>query len=230
MNKDTRTENDIIIQSEVKGVTTSDTEEMLFDDMNIKHEIMYLDKVVLQNNFSGRTLAGEPVVYRWNNWGSLDVRLQGIKLKSQTKGHIMSELYTEYFTIYDVVDHDHQWCEYIGILFKDSAKPIEGKFLLRGNKVIGYFKPKKSVMKTIKFYERKVYAGVSRHMHKSHKTVDFRKHTPHGVYDHQEPEFTQEDTLEEVRAFLASLKSRVLGNEEKELVREIYSEVGLLVD
>ena len=222
-NKDTRTEHDVVVQSEVNGVVTSDTVDMLFDNVDVKLELGYLSADMIGPNFSGRTLAGTKVVYKFNSYGSLNIKLDKYKLKGKTKSVVLAELFQNYFRLDDVEDMPHQWAIYQGVLFADTAKPILGKFLLRGNKVIGFYKPKAKVTRTIKFYEKKVYSSLAKNIHHTHKPVDYKLHVVHEVYDTQTPEFTRESELEEIRSFVASLKRR-LSPEEQDIINDIASE------
>jgi hypothetical protein len=225
-NKDTRTDHDIIIQSEVNGKVTSETEEMMFN-VDVATALGYMSSGVITNNFSGRTLAGEKLTYRWNYYDSLNMYVGKKELTKHTKGVILAELFNNYFTITDVKDLKHNWYVYYGVLFKGTGKPIDCKMLLRGNKVIGIYKPKAKVKPTIKFYEKKIYRNMERNMYVSHTPVDFRPNAEHEVYDKQSPEFTREDELEEIRAFMASLKRR-LSAEEQDIINDIASEMDRL--
>ena len=93
--------------------------------------------------------------------------------------------------------------------------------------MIGFYKPKAKVNRTIKFYERKVYNSLASKMHHSHKPVDYKLHVLHEVYDTQAPEFTREAELEEIRSFIASLKRR-LSPEEQDIINDIASEMDRL--
>ena len=215
----------IMSDREIAGTTTADTEDLMFDTVNVKNDICYIDEYMVRTNLGGRTLAGEPLRYTFSRYGQLNIYLKGIQLKRQTKGHILKELFLEFFTIEDIKDLPHQWSIYKGVLFKDTSKPIPGKFLVRGSKVIAYFKPDAKVGRTIKFYEKKVYTNVSKNIYNTHHHRDWKPHVSNEVYDNQQPMFTREEELEEVREFITSLKGRQLGNEEVEILKDIASEL-----
>ena len=219
------------VTSDGTYVSQSDWEPM-DTNLDLEEDLRYLDPTMIHNNFSGRTLAGSRVIYKWNNWGQLTVKVDGHELKGRTKGYILAELYEYYFTKKSLTSVGNQglWAVVKGVLFAGSEKTIECKFVLRGQKVIGVFKPDAGVKASIKWWSKNIYKDYSKNMFKAKKVIDFKPEfrVDRDVYGNQAPEFTRESELEEIRAFIASLKGRRLSNEERELLVAIDSEISQL--
>ena len=199
------------------------------DYTDITKELMYLDKTIVRENFSGNTLAGEPVVYSISRWGQLDIKIGEYKLAKSTKRIVLDALCEGYFHLKEEVVINGVWSLEKGVLFP-AGTPIVGSFLYRGNMVIGFFQEGTNVGKTIEWYEKAMYGSSMKSMHRTHRVKDFAPETPSDVYDRQAPEFTKEAELNEILEFITSLKRRVLSAEEEELLTAIGSEVGMIIE
>ncbi len=170
-------------------------------------------------------VAGEVLDLSINYWGQLQGKLGKYNVKGNTWKAIVRELYDHHFTKTNETVVDSKWSIIHGRF--TFSKKLEMKSLSRGETFIGFFTEKTSVAKTIAYYEKAVFKGKMINFNRIHNTVDYRVESPHDVYDKQTPEFTKENELEEIRSFIASLRRRVLSNEETELLGSIVSEINI---
>jgi hypothetical protein len=182
---------------------------------------------IIRSSFSGNELAGEKLTYRWNGYGQLGIRLGSTKVKKTQLQVIFKELLNDYMvreseTIYG----DGLWYTVEGYLTVGRKGHIKGRFLLRGNYVVGYFKDGSKIERTIKWWNKHVF-NQSATADVATYTRDFKPefHGEDDIYSTQYPEFTREDELNEIGDFLTSLSGRRLSPDEELILRDIKAQL-----
>lgn len=207
-----------------------DNTELLFDYVDITTELPALDDTIVRESFTvvdGKAyLAGDKLKTSWNNWGQLQFKLDQYPVKGRTFKAVLKELLEYQFDKHHEKHLDDKWSLVYGRLLLGKHPRV--KFLFRGETIIGVFKEKTKVSKTIRWYENAIYKGKAVSFNKAHKTVDFRKEVRNDVYDSLHPEFTKEAELEEIIGFIDSIKGRKLSSEEQELINALASSVNTL--
>ncbi len=214
------------------SINKIDNQELLEDKVLISIELPAMDPTIVKESLCMINdkfyLAGDKLTLKFNHYGQLGIKLGKYPVKGSTFKTILKEIYTDYFHPVQERSIDAKWVVVKGY-FK-WGKKRDVKFLFRGETIIGIFTKNTKVSSTIKWYEKAIYKSKSFSFNKAHDTVTYRPEVPNEVYDIQYPEFTKEKELEEIRAFITSLKTRRLGNEEREVINDIYSELGIMVD
>ncbi len=218
------------MQEGLGHINKIDNQELLFNDVDITIELPALDDHIVRESFTGTHLAQDKLKWSWNHWGQLQCSVKGYSIKGRTLKAMYKEfLYNKrLFVATKEKSIGEKWTVLYGTLYIGKSPTV--KILMRGETIIGIFKKNTKITPTIKWYEKAVYGGKAGHFNKSHKTIDYRAEAPHDVYDRQQPEFTKEMELEEIREFMHSLKRRVLSNEEREIIAAIGSECDMMID
>ncbi len=220
--------------AESDGTTTGATADMLFIDVDMSVEIKAVDEHMVRHSYTGETLAGDECVYSWNRYDSLTVKVKGQVMKGGVLKGMMQVISDNHrlFTPTEEITFENQWSLMKGTLHLRNTKQIDHhvQILYRGNKPISITKQGTKVSKTIRFYERKVYGTNAWKNMRVSSLREYRPEVENDVYKHQPAEFTRVDELEEIRAFISSLKSRRLSWEEADIVQDIQSELSTLLE
>ncbi len=226
------TENDWLkyTGAEADGTTTGSTADMLYDEIDMTAEIKAVDEHMVRHSYTGETLAGDKVTYSWNRWDALVIKVKDRKMSGGILKGMMQVLSENkrLFVPTEEITFENQWSMMKGI-FTMRGTQHKVQILYRGNKPISITKDGTKVSRTIKFYESKVYRTNSWKNMRISSLREFRPEVQNDVYKDQLPEFTRVDELEEIRAFLAGLRSRKLSWEEADILEDIKSELITLV-
>jgi len=223
------TENDWLIYNGTEGNGINSSEDILPNTIDVIDEIKSADARFVEGQYAGMTLSGEPIDYSFNRYGQLTMEINGWAVKGGVRTGIHRAILNSrrYFTIEQEVSITGNWTIVKGIMFPNGSKQRVG-ILMHSESIIGIYKSGTDVSRTIEWFEKNIYKTNWKQM-RVHRTIDYRPETPSGVYKTQSPEFTKEDELEEIRAFITSMKERRLSGEEIEILRDIESEIGRLI-
>ena len=217
--------------AEADGVATGSSQDMLFDDVQVDVELTAVDRYMVEHSFTGNHIAGDEVTYKFNRYGQLGGSVRGWALKGGSWKGILKALSTnpKWFTPLEELEVAAQWTLVRGVLFPNGSKIPVG-LLCRGDVIIGVYKKGTNVGSTIKWFEQKIYKTNAWRNMQTHKLRDYKPEVLNEVYQKQTPMFTREEELEEITAFIDSLRNRILGNEETQILRDLRDVIDNILD
>jgi len=196
--------------AEAHGTATGEGQD-IFGDLSVEVEITAVDAHMVEVSFSGRKIAGDEVSYKWNRYGQLVIDVKGYVAKGSLRKSIMKALLTtrKYFVPVSEEAFNNQWTLTRGVLFPDDGDHEVG-VLTRGQNVIGIFRKGSDISRTMEWYEKMVYKSTAWKSMRVGKLIDYKPefHLDDDIYAQQEPEFTREEELEEICAFVSSMQGR----------------------
>jgi len=218
--------------AEAHGTSTGASEDLFGCNIDVKVEITAVDRQMVEQAFSGSSVAGDEVVYRFNNWGELKCTVGGYEAKGSMFKGILNAISVnrKYFSPSQELGLDNQWTITKGVMFPNGSKLSVG-ILSRGDTVIGIYKKGTNVANTIKWYEKMVYKSGAWKSMRTHTIRDFKPeyHTDDDIYASQYPEFTREAELEEIVSFVSSLRGRRRSPGEQQILEDLRAELNSLV-
>ncbi len=224
------TDNDWMIYTAAEATGTNGSEDILQCEIDLKSEIANADPRFVEQAYAGNTLAGEEIAYSWR-YDQLTFKIRGIKLKGGTRSGIHRAIVNsrQYLTIHQETSINGNWTVLDGTLHVND-KDVDVKVLMHSLSIIGIYKPKAKLDKTIRWFERNIYKG----NWKSMQVQSIRDYRPewtveNDIYAEQAPEFTRETELDEINEFIRSLRTRRLSGEEEEILKVIASNIEMMV-
>ena len=210
--------------TEATGINSS--EDILSHDIDMLDEIKSADSRFVEQSYAGATLAGEAVDYSFNRYGQLQMKLGNWAVKGGVRSGIHKAILNSrlWFTQSQEVTLSGNWTIVKGTMFPNGSA-IEVGILMHSLAIIGIYKSGTDVSKTIKWFEQKIYGSNNYKNMQVNSIRDYKPEVQNDVYKHQAPEFTREDELEEMLAFVTSLKDRRISGEEAELLGAIRDEL-----